>query len=195
MKPNKKSQLAVETLIMYVVSLIIVAAALATLLLIINNLGSKTISTERTVQNKVGTNLQVIQIIGTDGSTSHALDNFQMMIKINAGSNPIYLSNFLFTFESDDQVINYKYDPLASCANVTSEYFTVDYSRNGSDHVVGFLSEDDVGMMCFNSPSPIGESERIAFKYYANNLNPFVVEITTPDLINKKFVMIYPMYS
>jgi len=105
---NKKAEMGVGTLIVFIAMLLVAAVAAGVLIQTAGSLQEKSLSTGQQARSQISTNARVIEVSATDGRNGNLTD-FQEIIKLSPGSDPIKLSQIIFTFNTKDHTSTLKY--------------------------------------------------------------------------------------
>ena len=169
MRNDKKGNMGMGTLIIFIAMIIVAAIAASVLISTTTSLQNKALETGTATKDEVGTSLTVLQIFGEDGTTGN-LENITVTTKLKAGSEPIRFGDLLLSLGLDNASEDYNYNESvtaigdlynASGALTPSneDDFFVQYSIQGSNFQDGFLSTGDVAKIKFAAPRAVGESE------------------------------------
>lgn len=105
---NKKAEMGVGTLIIFIAMLLVAAVAAGVLIQTAGSLQEKSLSTGQQARAQISTNARVIEVSGTDGRNGNLTD-FQEIIKLSPGSDAIKLNQIIFTFNTKDKTSTLKY--------------------------------------------------------------------------------------
>jgi flagellin FlaB len=188
---NKKAEMAMGTLIIFIAMILIAAVAAAVLITTISGLQTKALETGKATRQEIGTNLQVIEISGVDGSGS-SLINLTALLKLSSGSDQIRFNDLLLTVGLKNVTAEFKYDANANCTNLTASKFAVQYAITGSNNVSGYLTKGDVAKVCFIAPRAIVEAESVRLSLIPKVGTPVIIETMTPDTLSKTREIIFP---
>ena len=162
MNYNKKANMGMGTLIIFIAMIIVAAIAASVLISTTTSLQNKALETGTATKDEVGTSLTVLQIFGEDGTTGN-LENITVTTKLKAGSEPIRFGDLLLSLGLDNASEDYNYNEslgnFTAAINNDSDGFFVQYSIQGSNFQDGFLSTGDVAKIKFAAPRAVGESE------------------------------------
>jgi archaellin len=189
---NKKAEMAMGTLIIFIAMILIAAVAAAVLITTISGLQTKALETGKATRQEIGTNLQVIEISGTDGSVGSSLINLTALLKLSSGSDQIRFNDLLLTVGLKNVTAEFKYDANANCTNLSASKFAVQYAITGSNNVSGYLTKGDVAKLCFIAPRAIVEAESVRLSLIPKVGTPVIIETMTPDTLSKTREIIFP---
>ena len=105
---NKKAEMGVGTLIVFIAMLLVAAVAAGVLIQTAGALQEKSLSTGQQARAQISTNARVIEVSASDGKNGNLTD-FQQIIKLSPGSDAIKLSQIIFTFNTKDSTSTLKY--------------------------------------------------------------------------------------
>ena len=195
MKSNKKAEMGVGTLIIFIAMLLVAAVAAGVLLQTAGSLQQRALSTGQAAQGEISTNARVIEVSATDGSTG-GIENFSMQVKLAPGSNPIKLDELILTLNTDDSTTTLQFsgnETFATTGAGTGEFgvlYLIEASPNSATS--GNLQQGDVVRMDFQSPTAIGEGESVRINLIPKIGSATLVLFNTPDVISTERVYLYP---
>jgi flagellin-like protein len=105
---SKKAEMGVGTLIIFIAMLLVAAVAAGVLIQTAGVLQEKSLTTGQQAKAQISTNARVIEVSASNGQDG-ALTDFQEIIKLSPGSDPIKLDQIIFTFNTDDRTSTLKY--------------------------------------------------------------------------------------
>jgi len=105
---DTKAELGAGTLLIFIASLIIAAVAAGVILSTAGFLEEKSLSTGMQARGDISTNIRTLDISATDGLDS-TLNDFRSVIKLAPGSEPVRLSQMIFTFHMRDATATLRY--------------------------------------------------------------------------------------
>ncbi len=105
---EKKGEMGVGTLIVFIAMLLVAAVAAGVLIQTAGSLQEQSLSTGQQARSQISTNARAIEVSGTDGRNGNLTD-FQEIIKLAPGSDPIKLTQVIFTFNTKDRTSTLKY--------------------------------------------------------------------------------------
>jgi archaeal flagellin FlaB len=194
MKTNRKAEMGMGTLIIFIAMILVAAVAAAVLITTTGSLQNKALDTGRSTTQEVGTSLQVVEIYAEDGSDT-TVEEFTVTLKLSAGSDPIRFSDLLMTLALSNMSGDLQYDAAVDCSNASSTDETsygISYAITGPDNQAGYLTRGDVVRLCFEAPREVGESELIRLSIIPKVGTPILIATTTPDLILRTRETLYP---
>ena len=194
-KNNKKGAQGIGTLIIFIAIILVAAVAAGVLIQTASSLQSKSLDVGRQSQEKITTDIDVVQVYVSDTSdgniTSGVADNVTMVIRLGSGSVPVKISDMLLRFDTQDgsQTVTYSGNNTFS----TTE-FGINYNINGSNHQDDYLSTGDLADITFtySSTSDIVEGETGTLRLVAKNGAVKPIIITTPSAMLDTITYLYP---
>ncbi len=123
---NKKAEMGVGTLIIFIAMLLVAAVAAGVLIQTAGSLQEKSLATGQQARSQISTNARVIEVSGTDGR-NQTLNDFTEIIKLSPGSDPIKLSQVIFTFNTKDKTSTLKYRGTSGICtrSIVNGYYTL----------------------------------------------------------------------
>ena len=196
MKSNKKAEMGVGTLIIFIAMLLVAAVAAGVLLQTAGSLQQRALSTGQAAQGEISTNVRVIEVSGTDGTAGNITD-FIMQAKLAPGSNPIKLDEVILTLNTDTSTTTLQYsgsDAFETNATTFTGEFGIEYLIEGSPNSAtsGNLQQGDVVRFLFESPEEITEGERVRINLIPKIGTSTLVMFNTPDVISTERVYLFP---
>ncbi|MFP4402768.1 MAG: archaellin/type IV pilin N-terminal domain-containing protein [Nanoarchaeota archaeon] len=206
---QKKAEMGVGTLIVFIAMLLVAAVAAGVLIQTVGSLQEKSLATGQQARTQISTNARVIEVSATDGRAGN-LSDFEQLMKLSPGSDPIKLDQVIFTFNTQNTSSTLKYREGANCSrnnetdeanNLTGYYtdqttgegfFTVIYEQEGSNHVPGNLQRGDIIRLCYAGVGNIGEDEMVRLNFIPRIGTPTLTQFATPDVITTQRVYLYP---
>lgn len=151
-KKEKKAEMGVGTLIVFIAMLLVAAVAAGVIMQTATSLQQKSVSTGRQAKSQISTNVRVYEVSATDGSNGNLTD-FHQIIKTSPGSDPVKLDEVLFTFSTNDATTTLKYRGKGSVCekNNNNGYNTWE------THSLDYLEENQG--LTFDGASPIHRIE------------------------------------
>lgn len=91
--------MGVGTLIVFIALLLVAAVAAGVLIQTSGTLQEKALATGSLAKDQIATNIEVVQVSGTNGTDAH-LNEFEVILKLAAGSSPIPLDTTILTYNT-----------------------------------------------------------------------------------------------
>jgi flagellin FlaB len=191
---NKKGAEGIGTLIIFIALILVAAVAAGVLIQTASSLQSKSLDVGRQSQEKITTDIEIIQVFAndtSDGAISNGTDTITMVVRLGSGSAPISLGDLLVRMDtqSGSQSVTYS----GGSAGSTTEY-GIDYKINGSNNQAGYLTVGDLAEINFiyDVPSTIVEGETATVRLVAKNGAVKPVQMTTPSAMLDSITYLYP---
>jgi len=185
---NKKGEVAMGTLIIFIAMILIAAVAAAVLISSIGSIQSKALETGSATKQEIGTNLNVVEIYAEKQVNVTALNNFSIIIKLSAGSDPVKLEDVLLSIGTDSIADSFTYNDTAK----TATQFTVEYLLEGANHVDDYLVKGDVARILVDTSANVAEDKSLRIGFIPKIGTPTVVFATTPTTIASSRETIFP---
>lgn len=195
MRNERKAEMGVGTLIIFIAMLLVAAVAAGVLLQTAGSLQQKALTTGAQAKGEISTNARVIEVSAVDGTTQN-LTNFTMQMKLSPGSDPIKLAEVTLTLNTDTDSTTLTYNDQTNYTNFStsgsSGTFGVQYLINGTNHIAGNLQRGDVIRIYLAAANNIGEDEHVRINFIPKIGQATLVEFNTPDVISTQRVYVYP---
>ena len=194
-KTNKKGAQGIGTLIVFIAIILVAAVAAGVLIQTASSLQSKSLDVGRQSQEKITTDLDVVQVFATgtsDGAiTDGAADNITMVVRIGSGSVPVKMTDLLIRFDTQDGSQSLTF---SGNINYTTTTYGIDYKITGSNHQAGYLGTGDLAEITFtyDATSDIVEGESASLRLVAKNGAVKPVAVTTPSAMLDTITYLYP---
>jgi archaellin len=171
----------------------------------ISSLQQKSITTGEQATTQISTNAQTVEVSATNGQDGNLTD-FQQLLKLSPGSDPIKLSQVIFTFNTKDRTSTLKYrNTTGECRPGTATdngYFTNEttgdgffvavYEQTGTNWVDGNLQRGDLIKLCYEAPWGIIEDEEVRLNFIPKIGTATLTLFISPDVISTERVYLYP---
>ena len=189
MNSNKKAEMGVGTLIIFIALLLVAAVAAGVLIQTAGSLQQKALSTGTQATGQISTNAQVIEVSGVDGTGN--LANLSYVTKLSPGSEPIEFSSVTMTLNLNDQTQTLTYAAGSGVTGNTTN-FNIAYLQTGTNNQAGVLVRGDVVRVSFGSSRPITSGEDVRINFIPKTGTPSLTIFTVPDVISTQRVYLYP---
>ena len=110
---SKKGEMGVGTLIVFIAMLLVAAVAAGVLIQTVGSLQERATSTGQQAQSQISTNAEIVEVSATDGREA-GLTDFEQIMKLSPGSDPIKLDEVVFSFNTEDETANLQYRGVGS---------------------------------------------------------------------------------
>lgn len=167
MHKNKKAEMGVGTLIVFIAMLLVAAVAAGVLIQTSTSLQEKALSTGDQARSQISTNARVIEVSAADGRNGNLTD-FHEIVKLSPGSDPIKLSQVIFTFNTKDRTSTLKYRGTGSVCE-----------QNNDDGYNTWNKEypSPVNNTAFELEEDYDDDSQNDYIYLDNTTNPYMVYV------------------
>jgi flagellin-like protein len=191
-----KGETGIGTLIVFIAMVLVAAIAASVLLGTSTSLQQRALTTGKQTEREVSGGILVVMVSGIkDDTATNGTDlnstftNYEMMIKLTAGSDPISLQDTIITVDTTNTSQSFEY--IASGGSNQSVY-NVSYLKLGPGNKPGYLSRGDILRLSFASIRPVGESEVVKSRIVPKHGQVIPCDFYTPDVITTDRVILYP---
>ena len=201
---SKRGLVGMSALIILIAIILISAATAALILNHVHKVSSRSVSTKNEVERHVINGIEIVQVEGEDGSVGRDIEHFEMVVRLQAGSDTIGLiNNTLLVFETPETFQSLSYNSTqgntANNAAGTSDY-TVEWVKTASDYETGYLKRGDLIKIRWNyhangptdTEGGVPEDTLVKIKIVPQLGSHTVVQFRTPGHITEKRVALYP---
>ncbi len=105
---QKKAEMGVGTLIIFIAMLLVAAVAAGVLIQTASSLQEKSLATGQQSRSQISTNLRSIEVSASSGN-NQSLTEFRQIVKLSPGSEPIKLNALIITFNTENKTSTLKY--------------------------------------------------------------------------------------
>jgi flagellin FlaB len=192
---NKKGAQGIGTLIIFIAMILVAAVAAGVLIQTASSLQSKSLDVGRQTQERLTTDIEVIQVFASDasdGAIHNGTDNVTFVLRLGSGSTAIKLTDLLLRFDAPEGSQSLIYLDNTTIGDTVN--YGVDFKIEGSNHNDGYLNSGDLAeiMFTYDVPNPIVEGETATLRLISKNGAVKPVQITTPSAMTEKIVYLYP---
>jgi archaeal flagellin FlaB len=203
MKMKNKGMMGIGTLIIFIAVILVAAVAAAVLVSTASNLQQKSLTTGNQAEEGISTGLEAVSIMATDGSQGYDVENFEYLVRLQAGSSPMNLNNTVVLVDTDSWSESLTYNGTADVSDtgtaVDTIHYNVYYAKQGPDYKPNYVSRGDLVKLkfrCFDCTGAdaggVGENKRVRVKVIPRVGTPTLVEFSTPDVITAQRVNLWP---
>jgi len=183
---NKKAEMGVGVLIVFIAMLLVAAIAAGVLITTVTSLQQKALTTGQETKAEISTHASFVEVSGTDAQDGD-IENISVLMRLSAGSDPISFNETLMTVSLNDNTGNLRYSTTA-----TATAFTVTYHVNGTEHRDGFLVRGDLVQLDFLPPRDIVEDESVRITFIPKIGTQSVVEFRSPSVLSRQNMILFP---
>ena len=190
---SKKADQGIGTLIIFIAMILVAAVAAGVLIQTASSLQSKSLDVGRQSQEKITTDIEVVQVYSFNTSdgiiNGTGVDTMKMVVRLGSGSAPINLGDLII--KMDTQAGSQTTQYIAGVADQTN--YNVTYISNGGvAGTVGYLSVGDLAEVTFTNTNSIGEGETATIRLLTKNGAVKPVDLTTPSAMTQVTTYLYP---
>lgn len=189
---TKKAAQGIGTLIIFIALILVAAVAAGVLIQTASSLQSKSLDVGRQSQEKITTDIDVVQVYAQNTNNSAITDtedNLTVLVRLGSGSSPINLDDLIIKMDTQ-----FNSQTVSRGATSVTEY-GVNYIINGTANIPGYLVEGDLAEFTFTfdgNGNDIGESESFTIRLIAKNGAVKPVDMTTPSAMVQTTTYLYP---
>jgi archaeal flagellin FlaB len=194
MKTKKdRGMMGVGTLIIFIAMILVAAVAAAVLISTSSSLQQRSLLTGSQAEEGISTGAEAVSVTAANASGDHVIEDFEMLLRLQAGSSPMNFNNTVLLVDTTDHAWNMDYSGSTSYQVSTSTgHYGIEYVKQGPDYESGYLSRGDVVKMTFNVSSAVAENKRVRLKIVPRVGVATLVEFTTPDVMTDQRVSLWP---
>ena len=182
--------MGVGTLIIFIAVILVAAVAAAVLVATSSSLQQRSLVTGGQAEEGVATGAEAVSVMGTDASdNSHSLEAFEMIVRLQAGSDPLNFNNTVIVLDTSSTSQNLDYSGGEAYSTLG---YGVTYVKSGPDQETGYLSRGDVVKFMFNTTNSVAENKHVRIKIIPRVGTASLVEFTTPDVMTDKRINLWP---
>jgi len=197
---DNRGMMGIGTLIIFIAVILVAAVAAAVLISTSGSLQQRSLTTGSQAEEGVSTGAEAVSVMATDGSAGHDLEDFEVLLRLQAGSEPLNLNNTVVLVDTADTSQSLDYGGAVDDATGASDTisYVVTYIKEGPDYESDYLSRGDVIKVKFNcfdcsgETGGIGENKKVRIKIIPRVGTTSVVEFTTPDVITDQRITLWP---
>lgn len=185
-----KGLMGIGTLIIFIAVILVAAVAAAVLLSTSGSLQQQALTTGGETESAVATGIEIFSVTGTDGSTSNNVEYFELLMRLQPGSDVIKLDDAIITFDTSTTSQTLEYGGVDTTGD--TDTYNVTYLQNSSDWQLGYVQKGDVLKVQFESSTNVGEANTVKLSFVPKVGTKTDIEFTTPDTITNQREKLYP---
>ena len=201
-RKDNRGMMGIGTLIIFIAVILVAAVAAAVLISTSGSLQQRSLTTGSQAEEGVSTGAEAVSVMATDGSTGHDLEDFEVLLRLQAGSEPLNLNNTVVLVDTatTSQSLDYGGNVSDSVTASTTTGYVVTYIKEGPDFETNYLSRGDVIKLKFkcndctgsSDGGGIGENKKVRIKIIPRVGTTSIIEFTTPDVITDQRITLWP---
>jgi archaeal flagellin FlaB len=184
---NKKAEMGVGTLIIFIALLLVAAVAAGVLIQTAGSLQQRALSTGSQATGQIATSAVALEVSGTDGTGT--LEDLEMIMKLAPGSESIRLEAVTLTLSTSNTTQTFTY---SGDNTFNASEFGVTYLQQGTNSQTGVIVRGDVINVLFQAERALLEAEDVRISFIPQIGTPTVVQFGLPDVISTERVYLYP---
>ena len=198
---RKKAAQGIGTLIIFIALILVAAVAAGVLIQTASSLQSKSLDVGRQTQQKITTDLEVIQAFvwnTSDGVIDAGTDNMTVVVRLGSGSSPVKLDDLLVRYDTPrgSQSLVYNTASNGSGNNFSTSEYDILYRIEGANNLVGYVSSGDLVEFTFTIGGTLNdnitESETTTLRLITKNGAVKPVFMTSPAAMVEYITYLYP---
>jgi len=195
-KTPNKGMMGIGTLIIFIAVILVAAVAAAVLISTSGSLQQKALVTGGQAEEGVSTGAEAVSVMATDASADHTVEAFEILLRLQAGSEPMNLNNTVLIVDTatTSQSLSYNstVDDDDTFTATSTKLYVVNWVKEGPDYEPGYLSRGDVIKLKFASDGSISENRKVRIKVVPRVGQATIIEFTTPDVMTDMRVSLWP---
>lgn len=200
-KIKNRGLMGIGTLIIFIAVILVAAVAAAVLISTSGSLQQRSLTTGSQAEEGVSTGAEAVSVMATDGSTGHDLEDFEVLLRLQAGSEPLNLNNTVVLVDTatTSQSLDYGGNVSDSVDASGTSAYVVTYIKEGPDFETDYLSRGDVIKLKFKcsdcsgaDAGGIGENKKVRIKIIPRVGTTSIIEFTTPDVVTDQRITLWP---
>jgi len=195
-KTKDKGMMGIGTLIIFIAVILVAAVAAAVLISTSGSLQQKALVTGGQAEEAVSTGAEAISVMATDASTNHVVDYFELLLRLQAGSEAMNLNNTVVLVDTSTTSQSLSYNSTIDSDDAWNAdntlFYLVHYVKQGPDYEPNYLTRGDVIKIKFKTTQSVGENRKLRIKVIPRVGTATIVEFTTPDVMTDVRVTLWP---
>jgi len=192
---NKKAEVGIGTLFMFIVILLIAMIAAGVMIWTNIDYAEKTLITNKEAIKEATQAVDVIEIVGEDGAMNY-ISYLEMIMKVGPNSPATSFNLTYFGLSLSNSSAEFMYDVSVNCNNrstlVAGQNYGIEYLKRGSESLEGRINHGDVVKMCFMSPRAISPAEKFKVHIVTIAGSRIIFDYQLPDLLYDNRTLLYP---
>ncbi len=190
-KIDSKGMMGIGTLIIFIAVILVAAVAAAVLVATAGSLQQRGIATGSQTEDAVATGAESISVMATDASSDHTVENFELLLRSQAGSDAINLNTTVMMVDTSTTSQSLDYGGTGTAASGTITYI-IEYVKSGPEQEDGYMTRGDIIKAYFSSTTSVAESKKVRIKVIPRVGTTTIIEFTTPDVMTDQRITLWP---
>lgn len=192
---NTKGAQGIGTLIIFIALILVAAVAAGVLIQTASSLQSKSLDVGRQSQEKITTDIEVVQVYATNTSdgfingSDSTSDSVTMIVRLGSGSSPINLNDLIVKMDTQSGSQTLQYTTGAADEN---NYNVTYVSNGGVAGTDGYLVTGDLAQVTFDNLNEVGEGDTATIRLLTKNGAVKPVDMTTPSAMVEVTTYLFP---
>lgn len=155
---SKKAIMGVGVLLIFISTILVAAIAAGVLIRTSGAIGQKAVEVEKVSRERLTTGYDIVKAIGYSNVTAGTIENFELYVRLKAGSSPVDFEETLITMVSNDLSAT-----MNLSANATTENCTFD----------NLVAQTEFCYLPFfgNTNTKLEEEELVRLRFKTNTTN------------------------
>ncbi len=190
--------MGIGTLIIFIAVILVAAVAAIVLISTSGSLEQRALATGKQTEEDVSTGTRVFSVIASDASDDRTVDHFEMLLRLQPGSEPIRFPHAIITIDTYNGSSELTFaGVVANTSNDTTENtsasgYTVQYLSTGTAYQENYFNIGDVVKVSFDTGFAIGERETVRIQIIPESGQLTHVEFVTPTAMTRRRIFVYP---
>ncbi len=195
---NKKADMGIGTLILFIAMLIVASITANVLVQTATSLQNRALQTGDQARRAISTFTEVASVSGVNIS-GNSINDIRMDVKLSPGSEPIPLNSTLLSADTSSYGYSYTYS-TGSCERGEGGYEIDDSEMSGTYTVRYVLGGDSPGYIvgsdrveiCFGLPEPLNPGSSLSIRFEPQTGISSEASIHAPDVVSSERIRLYP---
>ncbi len=189
---NTKGAQGIGTLIIFIALILVAAVAAGVLIQTASSLQSKSLDVGRQSQEKITTDIEVVQVYATNTSDGFingtGTDTVTMVVRLGSGSSAVNLNDLIVKMDTQSGSQTLQFGATGNVTNYNVSYV----SNGGTAGTDGSLVTVDLSQVVFTNQNLIGEGDTATIRLLTKNGAVKPVDMTTPSAMVETTTYLFP---